>query len=200
MMLITPIIKKTTVFLIKILILYLALIVLLIDRILFETALPRFIFVQQPFLQSAIFTLVISAATSIATRSKTPIIFTAFCLAYSTIFSVFPYQSTTFIALFCLVAAVNFLYRNKITDPLLAILLIIAGVWVFTYFIYPSYLTAWVNYVTGRKDFAHSILEGFDASKDLIFSTLFIIPVVGMYFLGKHSYVRLYSILKSWHK
>jgi len=199
-MLITQIVKKTTVFLAKVLVLYLALIVLLIDRVLFETALPRFIFEQQPFVQSAVFTLAISAAISIAIRSKTPIIFTAFCLAYSTFFCVFPYQSTPFIALFCVVAAVNFLYKNKITDPLLVILLVIAGVWVFISFIYPSYLTGWVNYVAGRKDFSNSIFEGFGAAKDLIFSTLIIIPVVGMYFLGKHSYVRFYSVLKSLHK
>jgi hypothetical protein len=199
-MLITPIAKKTAIFLAKILVLYLALIVLLIDRVLFATALPRFTFEQQPFFQSVVFTLAISAAISMVIRSKTPIIFTAFCLAYSTVFFVFPYQATFFIALFCVVAAVNFLYKNKVTEPLLVMLLIIAGVWVFISIIYPSYLIGWLNYVAMHKDLVSAILEGISAVKDLIFSSLIIIPVIGMYVLGKHSYANIYASLKSLRK
>lgn len=197
---ITPIIKKTTLFLAKLLVLYLMLIALFIDRVLFATALPRLIFEQQPFVQSAVFTLATSGVISIVTRSKTPVIFTSLCLAYSSLFYIFTFQSAPFIALFCIAATVNFLYRNKITESLLVMLLIISGVWIFISFIYPSYLTGWANYVLGHKDFFSSILEGISATKHLIFSTFIVIPVVGMYFLGKHSYVKLYSTLKSLHK
>lgn len=199
-MLITPIAKKAAIFLAKILVLYLALIVILIDRALFETALPKFIFEQQPFVQSVVFSLAISAAISIVIRSKTPIIFTAFCLAYSIFFCIFPYQTTSFIALFCVVAAVNFLYKNRVTEPLLVMLLIIAGVWVFISLIYPSYLIGWLNYVARHNDLVSSIFEGISAVKYLTFSSLIIIPVIGMYALGKHSYVNIYSALKSLHK
>ena len=199
-MLFAPMLKKTAIFLAKACVIYLALIVLWIDFVLFETALPRHFFEQRPFIYSAALTLAISAAISFAIRSKTPIIFTALCLAYSTLFFVHLHYATLFIALFCVLAAVNFLYRNKITEPLLVMLLVIAGAWVFISFIYPSCLVVWANYVTGRKDFAGAIVQGFGVAKDQLVSTLIIIPVVVMYFLGKHGYIKLYSVLKSLHK
>ena len=196
-MLIAPIIKKAAVLLTKLFILYLALIVLVIDFVLFKAAWQRFIFEQQPFIQSTVLSLVISATISMAIRSKNPIIFTALCLACSALFFVSYHQATSFIALFCALAAVNFLCKNKITEPFLVMLPIIAGAWIFITTVYPSYLLAWANYITGRKDFFDSIFEGLAAVKDQLVLTIIIIPVVFMYFLGKHSYVKLYSILKS---
>lgn len=199
-MLIAPMLKKIAVFLAKALVIYLALIVLWIDLVLFEAAIPGYFFEQQPYIQSAALALTISAAISIAIRSKTPIIFTAVCLAYSAFFFMFLHQVTSFIALFCVVAAISFFYKNKITEPLLVVLLVIAGAWVFICFVYPPYLVGWANYVTGRKELGSSIFEGLSTAKDQIIPTLAMFPVVLMYFLGKHSYVKPYSILKSLRK
>lgn len=199
-MLFAPILKKTAVFLAKAFVIDLALIVLWIDLVLFETASAMHFFEQQPFVQSAAFTLAVSAAISFAIRSKTPTIFTALCLAYSAFFFVFRHQAALFMAIFCLFAAVNFLYRNKVTEPLLVMLLIITGAWAFIFFIYPSYLVGWANYVAGRKDLGDSTLEGFSAAKHQIAATLAMVPVIVMYLLGKHSYVKLYSVLKSLRK
>lgn len=197
-MLLMPMLKKLVAFLAKGLLLYLALIFLWIDLVLFETASPRF--EQAPFVQPAALILAISAVISLGVRSKTPLIFTVFCVAYSAFYFVFPHQATSFIALFCVLAGVNFLYRNKVTEPLLVMLPVIAGAWVLIGFVYPSYLVGWANYVSGQKDFAGSILEGLSAAKEQLVSTLMLIPVGVMYFLGKHAYVKLYSVLKSLHK
>ena len=199
-MLIAPALKKAAVFLVKAFVIYLALIVLWIDMVLFEAAIPGYIFKQQPYIQSAALALTISAAISVAIRSKTPIIFTAICLAYSAFYFVFPHQVTSFIAFFCVVAAISFIYSNKITEPLLAVLLVIAGAWVFICFVYPPYLVAWANYITGRKDLGSSIFECVGTVKDQFIPTLTMLPVVVMYFLGKRSYVKLYTILKSLRK
>jgi len=197
MMLIAPALTKTAVFLAKALVIYLALIVLWIDWVLFETARPRYFFDFRPFVQSIALTLAVSAAIALAIRSKEPIVFTALCLAYAAFFFVFQRQAAAFIALFCALAAVNFLYRNKVTEPLLAMLLVITGAWVFISFVYPTYVVAWANYFTGRKDLAHSLIEAFSIAKGQLVSTLIILPVISVYFLGKHGYVRLYFALKS---
>ena len=197
MMSIAPILKKAVVFLAKASIIYLALIVLWIDWILFETARPKYFLEYQPFVQSMALVLAVSAAIAVAIRSKEPIIFTALCLAYSAFFFVFQRQAASFIALFCALAAVNFLYRNKVTEPLLAMLLVITGAWVFISLVYPTYVVAWANYSTGRKDLAHSLIEAFSIAKGQLVSTLIILPVISVYFLGKHGYLKLYFALKS---
>lgn len=194
---IAPVLKKTAIFIAKAYLVYLALIVLWIDWVLFETARPKYFFDARPFIQSAALTVTISAAISIANRSKEAIVFTIFCVAYSAFFFVFQRQAASFIALFCALAAVNFLYRNKVTEPLLAMLLVITGAWVFISLVYPTYLVVWANYVTGRKDLVHSIIEAFSVAKGQLVSTLIILPVIAAYLLGKHSYVKLYVALKS---
>lgn len=192
---IPPMLKKTMVLLAKAFVIYLAVIVFWIDLVLLEVALPKYIFEQKPFVQAAILVLAVSTVMSIGIKSKAPVIFTAVCVAYSAFFYAYLHQATLFIALFCSIAAINFFYRNKVTEPLLAMLLVIAGVWVFTSFIYPSYLVGWTNYITGQKDLGSSVLEGLLSAKDQAFSLFIIAPVVAMYFLGKHSYVKLYEVL-----
>lgn len=197
---VTLMLKKIAVFSAKAFVLYLALIVLWIDRVLFETAIPRHFFDQRPFIQSVMLVLAISAAISVAIRSKTPFIFAALCLAYSAFLFVFQRQASLFIALFCVLAAISFLWRNRFTEPLLVMLPVIAGAWVFLCLAYLPYLVGWANYVTGRNDLAGSILEGFRSAKDQIIPALIMLPVTVMHLLGKHRYVELYSILKSLRK
>lgn len=190
--------KKIIAFLAKAFVIYLMLIALWIALFLFGTAIPRYgTFEHQPFVQSAILALAISALISHAGRSKTPAIFTAVCLGYSGLFFVFPHQAALFIAFFCLVAAISFFYRNKITEPLLAMLPVIAGTWVFLCFVYPSYLVAWVSYISNQKDFGGSAIAGFEVARSQIAPSLaLLLPVLAMYFLGKQSYAKLYAVLK----
>lgn len=189
-------VKKVIILLIKAIVTYLALVLLLIDLILLETAIPRYIFEKQPFIQSAVLALMISAAISIVRKSRTPFVFTAVCVAYSAFLFVYTLPVAWFIAFFALVAAISFFYRNRITEPLLVLLPIIAGAWVFVSSIYMPYLVGWAYYITNHKNLGDSMLEALGVAKDQIIPTLSILPVVVMYLLGKHSYMRLSPIIQ----
>lgn len=190
-----PMLKKILVFVAKAFVIYLAAIVLWIDLVLLHVALPKYIFEQRPFVHAAILVIAVSTAMSVGTKSKTPVVFTTICVAYSAFFYTYLHLVTLFIGLFCAIATVSFFYRNRFTEPLLVMLLVIAGVWVFTSLIYTSYFVGWANYITGQKDFGGSVLEGLLSAKDQAASVLLIVPILLMYFLGKHSYVRLYGVL-----
>ena len=40
----------------------------------------------------------------------------------------------------------NFLYRNRFTEPMLVILLVITGAWLFIRLVYHPYMAGWVIY------------------------------------------------------
>ena len=190
-----PLAKKIGIVFAKLVVLYLALVVLWVDFVLVATTLPRFLTLWQPFIQSAVAVLFIAALVSIVKRSKTPVLFVAFCLAYSA-FAIRAnvYYLMSFVAFFCAVAAINFLYRNKLTEPLLVMLLVISGAWVFISLLYFPYLGAWVLYAW-KKDFSVAFVEGLHAIPDQLVVTSFMAPALAMYFLGKHSYVPAYAYL-----
>lgn len=196
--------KQIIVSLIKIALLYLALPLLLVDLILIQTAVPRLIFNLQPFLYSSLFVLVIAVVISYVSKSKLPIILAVACLLYSIAFfaslsySVIlkvPFSAITLlIALTFLVGAINFLYRNKITEPLLALLPVCAGAWLFVSYIYYPSLVAWATYSAGRKNVASVLLGMFgDLSTNLLMMAIVVVPTMIMYFLGKHGYAKVYQ-------
>lgn len=173
----------------KAVVLYLALTILMVDLVLLEAAIPRYsTFEQPPFFQSAGLVMVIATGLSIVFRSRTPAVFAAVCLAYSALFFIFGQQVTWFIALVSAVAAISFFYRNKITEPVLALLPVIVGAWVFISFIYLPYFVWWIYYVVGQKGFLGAASEGLRTMQEQIIPTLMIFPVAVMYFLGKQHY------------
>ena len=193
-----PLAKKIGIVLAKLVVLYLALVVLLVDFVLLMIAFPRILSEQQPFIQSAAITLLISAVVSVIRRSRTPVLFVVFCIAYSALaIRANVYHLIALLAFFCAVAAANFLYRNKVTEPLLVMLLVITGAWVFTHFVHLPYAVGWVYFVAGKRDFLGALGEGLAAVPDQMLVISLMAPALAMYFLGKHSYVPAYAYLAS---
>lgn len=188
-------IKKAIVFLAKAFICYVALIVLFVDLILLEAAIPGYVFERQPFIQSAALAMALAATVSIALRSRSPIILAAVCIGYSGFVFVHTQYVVWFVAVCGLLAAINFLFRNKITEPLPNLLLVIAGAWVFLSLVYTPYLVGWAYYVTGDKALVASVAEALRAVRDQVVPALALFPVLIMYFLGKQLHVKLLPIL-----
>jgi hypothetical protein len=196
--------KHILVLIIKIALLYLALPLLLVDLILIQTAVPRLIFETQPYLYSILVVLVIAIVISGMIKSIIPIIWTVFSLLYSTVF--FAMQShavvfkiafsgvTLLIAFTFLVGIINFLYRNKITEPLLVLLPVCAGAWLYLSFIYQPSLVAWATFSAGKNDVVSVLFSVFgNYSANLVMMAIVVVPSAVLYFLGKHGYVRLYN-------
>ncbi len=171
--------KQILIFLAKAFILYLVFLVLWIDLILIETAIPRFAFVRQAFVQSSALVVIVGAAVAVLSRSKTPILWAVFWPAFSAGFIAFPNYATTFIAFFLLVAAISFLYRNKVTELFLSA-------------VYSPYLVAWAYYITGKKALVEAVLAGCSILSDQVYQTALIAPILAMYFLGKQAYAKRY--------
>lgn len=186
--------KKIAFFLVRAFVAYVALILLWIDLTLFEVALPHYIFERQPFVQAALLVIAISGAISAAIKSRTPVVFTALCVGYSGFVFMYVPLVAWFIALFGLIAAINFLFRNRITEPLLAILPVIIGAWAFLSSAYAPYFVGWAYYVTGNKDLLGSIVEALHSARDQMLPTVAMLPVLVMYFLGKRHYEKLMPI------
>lgn len=187
--------KTIIVFLAKALVGYVALIILLVDLMLFEMAIPRYVFEMQAFVQSAALALAVAATASIVLRSRTPMIFAAVSSGYSGFVFIYTQYVTWFIAICGLVAAISFLFRNKITEPLLSLLLVIAGAWAFLSSVYSPYFVGWANYVAGNKDLLAAGVEALRAARDQIMPTLLMFPVLVMYFLGRQSYLKFQPAL-----
>ncbi|MDO8990207.1 MAG: hypothetical protein Q7U91_11320 [Sideroxyarcus sp.] len=196
--------KQILVAIIKLALLYLALPLLLLDLILIQTAVPRLIFETQPFLYSTLFVLVIAVAISGMIKSKTPILWALFLLLYSAVFFAQQMHADVFgvrfsvvtllIAFTFLAGTINFLFRNRITEPLLVLLPVCAGAWLYLSFIYQPSLVAWATVSAGKNDVASALLSVFgDSSTNLVMMAIVVVPSAVLYFLGKHGYVRLYN-------
>ena len=189
-------IKKVAVAVIKLLILYVALYVVLIDLILLESALPGYsTFERSPFIQAALLTLAIATIISVVRASKTPAIFSIVCIGYSGFVFIYPRLVSWFVALFVVVAAISFLFRNRVTEPLLVMLPVVAGAWVFLSWIYTPYLLGWALYTTGNKDLVGSIATGVSTVGTQAVPALSLLPLLLMYFHGKQSYRRIGPLL-----
>lgn len=196
--------NQILVVIIKLALLYVAVPLLLVDLILIQTAVPRLNFEAQPYLYSSLPVLVVALAISGMIKSKTPILWAVFCLLYSAVF--FPQQMhaavfgvrfsivTLLIAFTFLVGTVNFLFRNRITEPMLVLLPVCAGAWLYLSFIYQPSLVAWATVSAGKHDVASALFSVFgDTSANLLLMAIVVIPSAVLYFLGKHEYVRLYQ-------
>ena len=175
----------------KVLLLYLAAPFLWGDLVLMHTALPRLLFEERPFVLSVLFCVVLAAAISIGRRSKLPMLLTVCVLAYCPVFLVFDFYATVLMAALMVVAVIHFLRRNRYTEPLLVLLPVVAGAWVFLSVVYQPFFVGWANYVTGRLNYVGSVIEGLVSLKEQSIQALIVLPPMAMYFLAKRSYVSL---------
>ena len=190
-----PVIRTAAVLAIKLAALFFLYKLLAIDLIFINLAVTHLSFVRTPFIHVAASLLIVSVIASIISKSTTPLIWTASVLVYTATFFVASRYATTLITLLTAVAAVNFIYRNRYTEPVLIVLPIVAAAWIFLTLIYLPYLVGWTAYVTQHQDLTGSISAGFAAIKVEFITALIITPVLVMYYLGKHHHRELYSPL-----
>jgi hypothetical protein len=193
-------IMQITIFIMKVALLYLMFPFLWINLTLFGVSIPKHLFETQPFFIAAIFVVVITAAISVAIKSKTPILWALLCVAYSAVFFIFLFHSLTLIAICLTIGAISFLYRSKITEPFLVLLPIIAGAWLFLQFVYGFCFVAWTYYITGQKDLGDLLFQSTLTLSDQVMQIAMVAPLFVMYLLGKHSYVKFYPFIKSLRK
>jgi len=118
---------------------------------------------------------------------------TVCALAYCSVFLVFSAYATVLMTVLLVVAAIHFLLRNRFTEPLLALLPIVAGAWVFLSAVYQPIFVGWASYVTGHLNYFGSVIEGLVTLKGQAIQALIVLPPMVMYFLAKRGYVRLYK-------
>jgi hypothetical protein len=151
-------------------------------------------FVREPFIHVSAFVIVLGAAISFKLNSKTPILWSVFWVAFSGVIFIHNKYIGTLIVFFLITGAINFIYRNKFTEPLLVFLPIIAGSLLLVTPVYYNYLGVWGSFATGINAFESTTI--YDLVARANFQTAIVIPIMAMYFLGNHSYVRLYSIVQ----
>lgn len=190
------VVRQAAIFLGKALVLYLSAPILLVDLILMQAALPHFLFIERAFVLSALLVVLSAAAFSIWNRSKLPMLFAVLCLSYSFVFLTDTY-AIIFVGMLMLVAAFHFVFPNRFTEPLLVILPIAAGAWVFLSVVYLPFSVAWANFVTARMGYLESAFEGIGQLGVQSIQALIVLPLLVMYFLAANGHIRLLAWIRS---
>lgn len=192
-----PKVKLALVVLGKLVVLYLMALTVWIDAIVLKTALPRIMFETDPFLHAVAILMAGALIVALKQKSSTPVIWAGFCLGFSSIYipsaGFFGYLEFFIAALF-LAAGINYLYRNRITEPLLVLLPIISASWLFLQLIYIPYLPVWIARKTGYMSVSEGFAMGFDIHA--IWISLLIAPLIVLYLLGKQYYKNIYYYLR----
>ena len=175
----------------KLLALYLAIPFLWVDLVLMYTAIPRFLFIERAFVLSVLLVVLGAAAISIRLGSKLPMLFAVLCLTYSSVFLVAPLYSVALVGLLIVAAAIHFVHANRVTEPLLAPIPMVAGAWIFLTLIYLPSSLCWANYATDRMGYFASAIEGIGSLKVQSIQALIVVPLLVMYFLAKKGHIRL---------
>lgn len=187
-----PAIKQAAFFLGKVLAICLVAPLLWVDLILMQTALPRILFVERAFVLSVLLVVLGAAAISLHYRSKLPMLFAVLSLMYSLVFlSVVPY-AVAFVGLLMLVAAIHFIHNNRFTEPLLVLLPITAGAWVFLSMVYLPFLNGWVYYATNRMSYLGSGIEAIGSLNVQSLQALIAVPLLFMFFIAKKGYIKIF--------
>lgn len=189
--------KTVLVVLLKVAILFLIFPFLWISLVLNSVSEPVFVFRWPPFLQAMIIPLLAAAVIAMARRTATPIYWAVFCCAFTFFYFAFPGRASLFIAPFAVAGMVSFLYRNKITEPMLVMLPIAIGTCLYINWIYTPYLVTWAYYTTGLKTFPEAVLAGLTVLNTRLVAAAVIAPLLGIYFLGKHAHVSLYNYCRA---
>ena len=184
---------------------YLLLPFLLIDLILIQTAVPRLLFQWQAFAVAALIWLAVFAAVAYRRRSSTPFIWGVVSLAYagaffaSLVYTVFiagkAFSGIPLLIAFAFLAgAINFLYRNRFSEPLLVLLPTCAAAWTFIVLLYQPCLLALAVWLAGKQSVLPVLMEVFgDVTTNGVMLAVVVLPAAVMYVLGKHSYLGAYA-------
>lgn len=178
-------VKQAAIVIGKLLVLYLAVPFLWVDLILMRTAWPRFLLFERAFVLSVLIVVLGAAAISMRYHSKLPMLFVVLCLSYSSVLLAVNTYSITFVGLLMLVAAIHFVRPSRFTEPLLVVLPIVAGAWVFLSMVYLPFSVGWVSYATGRMSYLESAVEGVGSLKAQSIQALIAAPLLVMYLLAK---------------
>lgn len=187
----TRLIKATLALLLKLAVLWLALPLVMIDLILLQIGMPRLAgFDWPPFLGAAAVALVLAA---LAARELLLVI-TLAILAAGVAFlhgsALYGPGFSVLLGATLLPAALNFLYRNRITEPMLALLPVLVLAYLFVSVLYGGAFILWVWAVAGwpLRDEPWQFVEVLFESS-LAFPLM--LPFSLMYLLGKHCHAPL---------
>lgn len=199
-----PILKRVLGGLLRLGLLYLLLPLFGVDLILIQTVLPRFIFLWQPFVVAALIWLTVFAAVAYLRKSRTPLIWGVVSLAYaggffaSLVYTVFIVNwgvkgIALLIAFAFLAGAINFLYRNRFSEPLLILLPTCAAAWAFIVLLYQPCLMAFALWILGKQSVVQILAAVFsDVTGTVVMLATVVLPAALMYVMGKHLYVDAY--------
>ncbi|MDD5470985.1 MAG: hypothetical protein PHP05_03605 [Sideroxydans sp.] len=193
-----PILKQIFGGLLRLGLLYLLLPFLLADLILIQATVPNLPFQWQPFAVAAVIWMAAFAAVSYRRRSRMLLIWSVVSQAYAGAF--FASASTgisgiSLLILFTLLAgAINFLYRNRVSESLLVMLPICSAAWSFIVLLYQPCLVAWAVWIIGKQSVLQGLLDVFgNVTTNVLRLAVVVLPVAIMYFLGKHAYLGAYN-------
>jgi hypothetical protein len=182
--------KYTFYFFLKLLFLYLSFGLYTAVLILIDVGMPLVLFVAEPFIHVSSAVIILGAIVSLKIRSMAPLLWTVFWALFAVALLHIPLRYVgIFISIFLFAGAINYLYRNKFTEPLLVFLPIIAGALFLIQPVYNHYLGVWAYFETGVTTFA-----GYSAKEivvKMVFQSLLVVPIFVLYFLGKRSYLKL---------
>ncbi len=192
--------------LLRLTILSLLLPLLLIDLILIQTELPLKFIDWRPFAIAATIWAAFFSLIAYRYQSRKPLIWGGISLVFAAIFIcgsrhfavtvavVILTDIPLLIAFACLAGALNFLYRNRYSEPLLILLPTCAIAWSFIVLLYQPCLVAWATWVTGKQDVLEVLLSVFgNVSTNAVMLAVVVLPTMVMYMLGKHVYVDAYG-------
>lgn len=192
----TRLIKATLALLLKLALLWLALPLVVISLVLLQVSMPRLaVFAWPPFLGAAAFTLALAWAVAWRHASRELLVVTVLAsLAAGVAFLHGRHLSHPGFAVLLSVslvpAVINFLYRNRITESMLALLPVLVLAYLFVSVLYGGAFILWVWAVAGwplRDEPGQFVEVLFDSS--LAFTLM--LPFSLMYLLGKHCHAPL---------
>lgn len=178
----------------KLFVLYLMYPLHVIILILVQTNIPKILFYKEPFIHISMIVVTLGAVVSLKTASKTPLLWSVLWVSFSGALFVHQGYVGVFIAFFLLTSAINYIYRNKVTEPLLVFLPIISGSLLLVHPVYSTYFGVWATYETGINAFADSTF--YELTLRALLQSAIVIPIMAAYYLGNHSYIKLYPIIK----
>jgi hypothetical protein len=188
--------KHAFYFFLKLLFLYLTLGVYLVDAVVIQYSMPKVIFIPEPFIHVSSVVIILGALVCLKMRSIIPLLWTIFWVLFVVaLMETWWRYLGIFFTIFLFTGAINYLYRNRFTEPTLVFLPIIAGALFLLKPVYFYYLGVWAYYETGIDSFKDDTI--LQTMIEMGLQTLFVLPFMVMYFLGKHGYIKLIPL---WRK
>jgi hypothetical protein len=191
--------KHALYFFLKLLILYIVISVFVVDIALIQVSMPRAVFITEPFIHVSLVVIVLGMLVSLKTRSRTPILWTIFWVMFAVALMQTWWQHLGLAFICALFAgAINYLYRNRFTEPTLVFLPILAGALFLIQPVYLHYLSVWAAFETGIGVFKDTTVPQIMIKVGV--ETLIVLPLIVMHFLGKHGHTKLVPLFQRWRR